>query len=156
MSEENATAQGQEDIQFALQRIYVKDVSFEAPNSPSVFQQQFQPRVKLDVDNSYTQVDEGVYEVTVKVTAQVFNGEQQTTAFLVEVEQAGLFTIMGLPDAQLDHTLNAFCPNVLFPYARECIDNMVGRGSFPALMLAPVNFDAMYAQKQQGNQQAAN
>ncbi|MCM2972653.1 MULTISPECIES: protein-export chaperone SecB [Larsenimonas] len=152
MSEQNATEQGQDDIQFALQRIYVKDISFEAPNSPSVFQQQFQPRVKLDVDNGYTAVGDGVYEVTVKITAQVYNGAEETTAFLAEVEQAGLFTISGLPDAQLDHTLNAFCPNVLFPYARECIDSLVNRGSFPALMLAPVNFDAMYAQKQQAAQ----
>lgn len=161
MSENNATNEqqngeqgtGEQQVQFALQRIYVKDVSFEAPNSPTVFQQKFKPRVKLDVDNGHTRIGEGVYEVTVRVTAHVYNGDEETTAFLAEVHQAGLFAISGLTDAQLDHTLGAFCPNVLFPYARECIDNLVGRGTFPALMLSPVNFDAIYAQKKKNNQQ---
>ncbi|RKR07352.1 protein translocase subunit secB [Kushneria sinocarnis] len=157
MSENNATDStadnGQGEVQFALQRIYVKDISFEAPNSPQIFQQQFQPRVKLDVDTEHAVLGESMYEVTVRVTAHVYNGDEQSTAFLAEVEQAGLFSIAGLTDEQLGHTLGAFCPNVLFPYARECIDNMVGRGSFPALMLAPVNFDAMYAQKQEQRKQ---
>lgn len=153
MSDANAQ---QQEIQFALQRIYVKDISFEAPNSPSVFQQAFEPKVKLDVDNNFTKVAEDLYEVVVHVTAQVFNGEEQTTAFLADVQQAGLFSIAGLEGEQLDHTLNAFCPNILFPYARECIDSLVNRGSFPTLMLAPVNFDALYAQKQQEAQGANN
>ena len=153
MSDNNATSE-QANIQFALQRIYVKDISFEAPNSPAIFQQQFKPRVKLDVDNGHKQISEGLYEVSVRVTAHVYNGDEESTAFLAEVQQAGLFAISGLSDAQLDHTLGAFCPNVLFPYARECIDNLVGRGTFPALMLSPVNFDAIYAQKQQGTPKA--
>ncbi|MFC0267495.1 protein-export chaperone SecB [Kushneria aurantia] len=144
------------NVQFALQRIYVKDISFEAPNSPAIFQQKFRPRVKLDVDNDHTSIGDGVYEVSVKVTAHVYNGDEETTAFLAEVHQAGLFAIAGLNEAQLDHTLGAFCPNVLFPYARECIDNLVGRGTFPALMLSPVNFEALYAQKKQGQQQKAD
>ncbi|MFC0337736.1 protein translocase subunit secB [Kushneria avicenniae] len=155
MSENNATSE-QGNIQFALQRIYVKDISFEAPNSPAIFQQQFKPRVKLDVDNDHQQISEGLYEVSVRVTAQVYNGDEESTAFLAEVQQAGLFAISGLSDAQLDHTLGAFCPNVLFPYARECIDNLVGRGTFPALMLSPVNFDAIYAQRQQNEQPQAD
>ncbi|MGJ8515675.1 protein-export chaperone SecB [Carnimonas bestiolae] len=146
MSEGNAQ---ESNIQFALQRVYVKDISFESPNSPTIFQQPFQPKVKLDVDNAFTKLADDLYEVTVHVTAQVFNGEEQTTAFLADVQQAGLFSISGLEGAQLDHTLNAFCPNILFPYARECIDSLVNRGSFPTLMLAPVNFDALYAQKQE-------
>lgn len=148
MSEANA----QEEIQFALQRVYVKDISFESPNAPSIFQQPFQPKVKLDVDNDFTRIADDLYEVTVHVTAQVYNGEEETTAFLADVQQAGLFTIAGLEGAQLDHTLNAFCPNILFPYARECVDSLVNRGSFPTLMLAPVNFDVLYAQKQQEQQ----
>lgn len=146
MSEGNAQ---ESNIQFALQRVYVKDISFESPNSPTIFQQPFQPKVKLDVDNNFTKLADDLYEVTVHVTAQVFNGEEQTTAFLADVQQAGLFSISGLEGAQLDHTLNAFCPNILFPYARECVDSLVNRGSFPTLMLAPVNFDALYAQKQE-------
>lgn len=143
-------ASGQEDkpqLQFALQRIYVKDISFEAPNSPAVFQQPFKPKVGLDLNTSSQQVGEGLFEVVVKVTAQVTHSEEGTTSFLAEIEQAGLFRISGIEGQQLDHTLGAFCPNVLFPYARECIDNLVNRGGFPPLMLAPVNFEAIYAQK---------
>ncbi|MDW5375963.1 protein-export chaperone SecB [Halomonas sp. HP20-15] len=143
-------AQGDEQqLQFSLQRIYVKDISFESPNAPAVFQQPFKPKVSLDLNTTSEQVGENLYEVVVKVTAQVAHAESGTTSFLVEVEQGGLFRIAGLAGEQLDHTLGAFCPNVLFPYARECIDNLVNRGSFPPLMLAPVNFEAMYAQKKQ-------
>lgn len=152
MAEDNnqaAQGQDQQQLQFSLQRIYIKDISFESPNAPSVFQQPFKPKVSLDLNTSSEQVGEDLYEVVVKVTSQVANAESGTTSFLVEVEQAGLFRIAGLKGDQLDHTLGAFCPNVLFPYARECIDNLVNRGSFPPLMLAPVNFEAMYAQKKQ-------
>lgn len=152
MAEDNnqaAQGQDQQQLQFSLQRIYIKDISFESPNAPSVFQQPFKPKVSLDLNTSSEQVGEDLYEVVVKVTSQVANAESGTTSFLVEVEQAGLFRIVGLKGDQLDHTLGAFCPNVLFPYARECIDNLVNRGSFPPLMLAPVNFEAMYAQKKQ-------
>lgn len=155
MAEEN-NQQEESQLQFSLQRIYVKDISFESPNSPKVFQQAFKPQVGLDIDSTAEQVAEGLYEIVVKVTAQVTNTEDGATAFLAEVEQAGLFLIQGLEGDQLAHTLGAFCPNVLFPYARECIDNLVNRGSFPPLMLAPVNFDAMYAQKQQQAAQANN
>ena len=152
MAEDNnqaAQGQNQQQLQFSLQRIYVKDISFESPNSPAVFQQPFKPKVGLDLNTTSEQVGEDLYEVVIKVTAQVSHADEGTTSFLVEVEQAGLFRIAGLEGEQLDHTLGAFCPNVLFPYARECIDNLVNRGSFPPLMLAPVNFEAMYAQKKQ-------
>ncbi len=156
-------AAGQQEkpqLQFSVQRIYVKDISFEAPNSPAVFQQPFKPKVGLDLNTSSQQVGEGLFEVVVKVTAQVTHSEEGTTSFLAEIEQAGLFKIAGIEGAQLDHTLGAFCPNVLFPYARECIDNLVNRGGFPPLMLAPVNFEAIYAQKkkreaEQAQQQGA-
>ncbi|MDZ7853904.1 MAG: protein-export chaperone SecB [Halomonas sp.] len=146
----NGQAAGEQDkpqLQFALQRIYVKDISFEAPNSPAVFQQPFKPKVGLNLDTTSRQVGEGLYEVVVKVTAQVTHSEEGTTSFLAEIEQAGLFRISGIEGQQLEHTLGAFCPNMLFPYARECIDNLVNRGGFPPLMLAPVNFEAIYAQK---------
>lgn len=152
MAEDNnqaAQGQDQKQLQFSLQRIYVKDISFESPNAPAVFQQPFKPKVSLDLNTTSEQVGEDLYEVVVKVTAQVAHAESGTTSFLVEIEQGGLFRIAGLQGDQLDHTLGAFCPNVLFPYARECIDNLVNRGSFPPLMLAPVNFEAMYAQKKQ-------
>ena len=152
--------QDKPQLQFSVQRIYVKDLSFEAPNSPAVFQQPFKPKVGLDLNTSSQQVGEGLYEVVIKVTAQVTHSEEGTTSFLAEIEQAGLFKIAGIEGAQLEHTLGAFCPNVLFPYARECVDNLVNRGGFPPLMLAPVNFEAIYAQKkkreaEQAQQQGA-
>ncbi|NWN83457.1 MAG: protein-export chaperone SecB [Halomonas sp.] len=157
MAEENnqsadGQAAGQQEkpkLQFAVQRIYVKDISFEAPNSPAVFQQPFKPKVGLELDTASTKVGDDLYEVVIKVTAQVTHSEEGTTSFLAELEQAGLFRISGIEGDQLDHTLGAFCPNVLFPYARECIDNLVNRGGFPPLMLAPVNFEAIYARKKQ-------
>jgi len=154
----NGQAAGQQDkpqLQFSLQRIYVKDISFEAPNSPAVFQQPFKPKVGLDLNTTSQQVGEGQYEVVVKVTAQVTHSEEGTTSFLAEIEQAGLFRISGIEGQQLEHTLGAFCPNMLFPYARECIDNLVNRGGFPPLMLAPVNFEAIYAQKKKRESEQA-
>ncbi len=150
---ENQQSQEQQP-QFALQRIYIKDLSFESPKAPKVFKSQWQPEVKLDLNTTNTALEEeGLYEVVLSLTVTVTNGEE--TAFMVEVEQAGIFLIRNLDAAQLHHTLGAFCPNVLFPYARETVDNMVNRGSFPALMLAPVNFDALYAQAMQQAQQEA-
>ena len=140
--------QTQEQPQFALQRIYIKDLSFESPKAPEIFKTQWQPEVKLDLNTTNSALDEeGMYEVVLSLTATVSNGEE--TAFVAEVHQAGIFLARHLPEADLHRTLGAFCPNLLFPYAREAIDNLVTRGSFPALMLAPVNFDALYLQAQQ-------
>lgn len=147
--------QGQEQQpQFALQRIYVKDLSLESPKSPRVFKSQWQPEVKLDLSASNSQLEEeGLYEVVLSLTVTATNGGE--TAFMVEVEQAGIFLIRNMEPEQLHHTLGAFCPNILFPYARETIDNLANRGSFPALMLSPVNFDALYAQTLKQVQQEA-
>lgn len=129
--------------QLNVQRIYVKDVSYESPNSPAMFQKEWKPEVQLDLDTRTETLAENVYEVILKVTTTVTIGEE--TAFLCEVHQAGIFTISDMPEAQLAHALGAYCPNMLFPYARECISNMVNRGSFPQLNLAPVNFDQIFA-----------
>lgn len=134
-----------QQAQFVIQRIYVKDSSFEAPNTPAVFQQEWQPELQLDITTQNTLLDPGVYEVVITVTATVKN--KGATAFLVEVRQAGIFTIQGAPAEQLDHLLGSFCPNILFPYAREFITAQVTHGSFPQLVLAPVNFDALYLQQ---------
>ena len=141
-------------MQFSLQRIYVKDLSFESPKSPAVFQTQWNPKVNLDLNTRHTQLQDGIHEVVLSLSATVTNGEDEVT-FIAEVQQAGIFAISGLDDAAMRHTLGAFCPNILFPYAREAIDSLVGRGSFPPLMLSPVNFDALYAQNEQRRQQEA-
>ncbi|MCE0722662.1 MULTISPECIES: protein-export chaperone SecB [Legionella] len=146
MSEQaNPAQQDQNETQFMIQRIYTKDLSFETPNTPAVFQQQWEPELNLEINTSSTKLEAGVYEVVLTVTTTVSN--KKTTAFLVEVKQAGIFTIQGAPENQLDHLLNSFCPNILFPYAREAITSQVIRGSFPQLVLAPINFDALYMQQ---------
>lgn len=142
MSEQNTPEQL--DAQFMIQRIYVKDSSFETPNTPAVFQQQWEPELSLDVNNSHTLLEDNVYEVVLTLTATVKN--QNAVAFLAEVKQAGIFTIQGAPAEQLAHLLGSFCPSILFPYARETITSHVIRGSFPQLVLAPINFDALYMQ----------
>ncbi|QDE32984.1 MULTISPECIES: protein-export chaperone SecB [Shewanella] len=139
--------------QFNIQRIYTKDLSFETPNSPAVFQKEWNPEVKLDLDTRSNKLSDDTYEVILSLTVTAKNGED--TAFLCEVQQAGIFSIVGLTEQQLAHSLGAYCPNVLFPYARELVGNLVGRGTFPQLNLAPVNFDALFAQYVQQRQTAA-
>jgi len=140
----------QQAPQFNIQRVYIKDVSFETPNSPAVFQKEWTPEVKLDLDTRSAKLADGVYEVILSLTVTAQNGEE--TAFLCEVQQAGIFTISGLTEPQMAHSLGAFCPNVLFPYAREAVASLVSRGTFPQLNLAPVNFDALFAQYVQSRQ----
>ncbi|WP_042148155.1 MULTISPECIES: protein-export chaperone SecB [unclassified Pseudoalteromonas] len=144
MSEEQSVAQEQQAPQFSIQRIFTKDVSFETPNSPAIFQKEWTPEVKLDLDTRSNKLDEGVFEVVLSLTVTASLGEE--TAFLCEVQQAGIFAIAELEEGQMAHMLGAFCPNVLFPYARETVANLVNRGTFPQLNLAPVNFDALFGQ----------
>ncbi|MDB6050599.1 MAG: secB [Pseudomonas sp.] len=144
-STNGAVAEDAEAPQFSLQRIYVRDLSFEAPKSPAIFRQEWTPSVALDLNTRQKPLEGDFYEVVLTLSVTVNNGDE--VAFIVEVQQAGIFLIKGLDPAGMSHTLGAFCPNILFPYARETIDSLVVRGSFPALMLAPVNFDALYAQE---------
>jgi preprotein translocase subunit SecB len=145
MTNEQSTPAENSDSQFMIQRIYIKNLSFETTNTPAVFQQKWEPELNLDLNTSYKELDENTYEVELTVTATVNN--EKATAFLVEVQQAGIFTIKGPNKEQLDHLLKSFCPSLLFPYAREVVSSEVIRGSFPQLVLAPVNFDALYMQQ---------
>ncbi|MFN3579775.1 MAG: protein-export chaperone SecB [Pseudomonas sp.] len=144
----NGSDANQPQVQFSLQRIYVKDLSFESPKAPAVFQTQWNPHVNLDLNTRHSQLQDGIHEVVLSLSATVTNGEEEVS-FIAEVQQAGIFAISGLDEAAMRHTLGAFCPNILFPYAREAIDSLVLRGSFPPLMLSPVNFDALFAQAEQ-------
>ncbi len=130
--------------QFAIQKIYVRDVSYESPNAPAVFTGEWQPEVNLDLNTQADPLEEGVFHVDLALTVTVKN--QDKTAFLVEVHQCGIFNIGGFDDQQMGHMLGSYCPNILFPYAREAISDLVTKGGFPPLLLAPVNFDALYAQ----------
>ena len=147
MTEQNNTAVAQEEVapQFSLQRIFVKDLSFEAPKSPEIFREVWSPQVEMDLNTRQRSLEGDFHEVVLTITVTVKTADE--VAFIVEVQQAGIFLIQGLDEASKGHALGAFCPGLLFPYAREAIDNLVVRGSFPALMLAPVNFDALYAQE---------
>lgn len=156
MSEHNNTVAAQEEptSQFSLQRIYVKDLSFEAPKSPEIFREEWDPSIELDLNTRQRGLEGDFHEVVLSLTVTVKTGEE--VAFIAEVQQAGIFLIQGLDVASKGHALGAFCPNILFPYARETLDSLVVRGSFPALMLAPVNFDALYAQELQRMQAGAD
>ena len=137
--------------QFIIQRIYIKDVSFEAPNSPAVFTQDWNPDTNLDLNTQVNTLANDNYEVELAITITVKSGGK--TAFLVEVKQSGVFFITGYEQDQLNHLLAAYCPNILFPYAREVIASLVSKGSFPELHLSPIKFDALYARRLQEEQQ---
>jgi preprotein translocase subunit SecB len=138
----------QSQVQFAIQRIFTKDVSFEAPNSPAIFRKEWKPDLKLDLNVKHEKIEDRVYEVVLTLTAT--NKVEDEVAFLCEVHQAGIFTIgEEVQEGQLAHMLGSFCPNILFPYARECVASLVNRATFPQLNLAPVNFDAIFARHMQ-------
>jgi len=149
MSEQDRNA----GAQFVLQRIYIRDSSFESPRAPQSFLGQWKPRINLELNSRSTRIDQDVHEVVLVVTVTARNDEDEVL-YLAEVQQAGVFLVKGFADDTLEQTLSSFCPGVLFPYAREALDAMVVKGSFPPLMLAPVNFDAIYEQSKQ--QRAAN
>ena len=153
MTEQNNSEQQAAETQFMIQRIYAKDFSFETMNTPAIFQQRWEPELTLDLNTQHTKLEDNIYEVVLTVTATVKN--QNATAFLVEIQQAGIFTIQGAVPQQLDHLLGSFCPSILYPYAREAITTEVIRGSFPQLVLAPINFDAMYMQQLEEKQKAS-
>ncbi|NDH67187.1 MAG: protein-export chaperone SecB [Gammaproteobacteria bacterium] len=137
--------------QFIIQRLYIKNSSFETTQTPAIFQKKWEPELNLELNTNHTELEANTYEVTLTVTATVKNKEE--TAFLVEVQQAGVFTVNG-PDAeQLNHILGGFCPSILFPYVRETVSSLVTKGSFPPLVLSPINFDALYMQKMQAQQE---
>ena len=131
---------------FNIQRLYIKDISFEAPHTPHIFKTDWQPDVKLDLNVETHKLQEAdLYEVVLKVTATTKLADQ--TAFLAEVKQAGIFTLKDFDQEQLRAMLGSYCPAVLFPYAREVVSELTVRGGFPPLYLAPVNFDALYQQQ---------
>lgn len=148
MAEENTP-----EKQFAIQKIYTKDVSFETPNTPKIFTENWEPSVELNLGTRVEVLENANYEVALSVTATVKIGE--TVAYLVEVNQAGIFMLGGFEDHEMEPMLASFCPNILFPFAREVVSDLSVKGGFPPLILTPVNFDALYAQhKQQAQQQA--
>lgn len=149
MSEQQLDKDGQQSQadanqpQFQIQRIYVKDISFEAPHSPHIFQSEWKPAVELELNTDSKQLTSNYHEVILKVSATAKISEK--IAFLVEVQMAGVFLISNFENEQTNHMLGSYCPNILFPYVREAIADIINRGGFPQFNLSPVNFDALYA-----------
>ena len=148
MAEENAT----EEKQFSIQKIYTKDISFETPNSPKIFTEKWEPTVDFNLGTNVDPIENALFEVSLSVTVTVKCAE--TTAYLVEVTQSGIFSLAGFSEQEMGPMVGSFCPNILFPYAREVVSDLVAKGGFPQLLLAPVNFDALYAQHVNQAQQA--
>jgi len=138
--------------EFTIKKIYIKDVSFETPNTPETFSLEWNPDADVNLRTEVQQLAAGEFEITLSITATVTLGDK--TAFLAEVQQTGLFVITGLTTEELGPVLGAYCPGMLYPYAREMISDLVVRGGFPPFILAPVNFDALYEHKR-AEQEAA-
>ena len=136
--------QNTNEKQFALQKIYVKDLSFESPKAPSVFTSTVSPQTQLNIRSSAQEVAPGMQEVTLTLTVEA--KDKDVTLFLIEISQAGIFAIQGYTPDERAMLIGSFCPNTLYPFAREAIADIVGKGGFPQLLLQPINFDALYAQ----------
>jgi preprotein translocase subunit SecB len=133
------------DRQIGIQKIYVKDFSFESPKTPQVFgQTDWNPKTDLNLRSSHTSIADDHHEVVLTITIEARQNEE--TVFLVELQQAGLFNIAGYSDEEFKAIVGSFCPNILYPYAREAISGVVAKGGFPEFILQPINFDALYAQ----------
>lgn len=131
--------------EFSIQRLYVKDISLEAPGSPKIFRTEWRPEVNVDLNIETHNLEDNIHEVVLKITATAKLANE--TAFLVEIKQAGIFVIKNFDNEQFQAMLGSFCPSLLFPYAREVISDLTMRGGFPPLYLAPINFDALYQQQ---------
>ena len=151
MSEEKQTPQNE----FTIQKVYIKDMSWEAPNTPQIFNEEWKPEVNFELHTEATSLDNDTHETILRITVTAKIGDN--TAFLAEIKQAGIFTLRNFAEEQQQYILGSVCPSILFPYAREAIASCVSHGGFPQLNLAPINFDAVYAQhvKQQQEQAQA-
>ncbi len=151
---QDAAEEEQQQAQFQLQKLYMKDVSFELPNAPQIFQEDGQVEIKMNLAQRVEKLTDGVQEVVLTVTVTANLGEK--TAYLAEVQQAGIFSIFGLNEQATHVAINTLCPHTLFPYARRAITDMVADGGFPPLVLQPINFDQIYAQRLQEAQAQSN
>jgi len=132
---------------FVLQQLYVKDLSFEAPNTPQIFREEHvEPETELNIRNGHTALDDNLYEVVLHISVHAKQGDR--TIFLAELDQGGIFLINGYNEEQTTMLLGTQCPTTLFPYVRESVSTLVGKGGFPPLILQPINFDSLYAQAQ--------
>ncbi len=130
----------------AIERVYLRDVSFESPKAPNVFAGEWKPNVQLDINTRGARLDDTRHEVVLTLTIEARQGDE--VAMIVELQQAGIFRLEGMDDDLTTQVIATACPAALFPYARETIDSLVVKGTFPPLMLAPINFDALFREAQ--------
>ena len=140
-------ADEQQQTSFQVEKIYVKDLSLEIPNAPQIFMEQVQPQLEVQIGTSATNFAETLFEVTVTATVTAKAGER--TVFLAEAVQAGIFTLRNVPPKEVEPLLGIGCPSIVFPYLRETLSDLIARGGFPQVLLAPVSFEALYAQRAQ-------
>lgn len=140
----NGSGRTEQERRFSLEKIYVKDLSFEVPNAPAIYNDaQADSKIDMNLKNSHEIVSDDLYEITLSISLHAKDGDR--TIFMVEVDQAGQFLISGFSESEMRQLVSATCPSTLFPYAREAISATIGRGGFPAILLQPINFDALYA-----------
>lgn len=139
---------------FSIEKIYVKDMSLEVPNAPAIYLQREAPQVGVELSNAANMLEDGLYEVTLTVT--VTSKIEDKTVFLVEVAQSGIFQVRNIPQENLEPIIAITCPNILFPYAREAVSDVVTRAGFPPVLLSPINFEALYAQQKAQPETAGN
>lgn len=145
MSEQSAAPEQQ--AIFNIEKLYVKDLSLEIPNAPAIFLERENPQVDLQLNTSSSQIEEGVYEVTITVTVTAKIGEKEKVMFLVEAKQTGIFQLRNLPAQEMEPVLAVVCPNILYPYLREVVSDVVVRAGFAPVILSPINFDVLYQQQ---------
>lgn len=152
--EDSNTSQDQaQQPGFNIEKIYVKDASVEVPNAPQIFTERTQPQVNIELSNFAQQIEDGIFEVAIKVTVTSMIAEK--TVFLVEVTQAGIFQIRNIPAENMEMVIGITCPNILFPYLRESVSDLVVRTGFQPILLNPINFEALFAQQKQQAEQSA-
>ncbi|SDK79801.1 preprotein translocase subunit SecB [Methylophilus rhizosphaerae] len=149
---QNQTEQNTAPI-FSIEKLYIHDASIEVPNAPAIFTERTTPQISVELGNAAEQIQDGIFNVSIKVT--VTAKIEDKTAFLVEVNQSGIFAIRNVPQENMEPILAVACPNILFPYAREAVSDMVTRAGFMPVLLNPINFEALYLQQQQQAAQAA-
>ncbi|KAF0202496.1 MAG: preprotein translocase subunit [Gallionellaceae bacterium] len=149
MSEANVTPQQEQQAIFNIEKLYVKDLSLEIPHAPAIFLERENPQIDLQLHTNATPVEEGVYEVTITVTVTAKLPEKDKVMFLVEAKQAGIFQLRNIPAGEIEAVLAVVCPNILYPYLREVVSDVVVRAGFAPVILSPINFDALYQQQKQ-------
>lgn len=154
MAQDNTQSANQNEMPvFNIEKLYVRDASIEVPNAPAIYTERTTPQINVELGNAAQQVQEGIFDVSIKVT--VTAKIEDKTAFLVEVTQSGIFAVRNVPQENMEPILAVACPNILFPYAREAISDMVTRAGFMPVLLNPINFEALYMQRQQQEAEAA-